>query len=72
MKILKWLVILLIYVLVFLTIKNIQIILPILFEYKEIILLLLTLLGTIFNIFFNIFISNKYINQVTYNTDKKE
>lgn len=37
MKILKWLVILLIYVLVFLTIKNIQIILPILFEYKEII-----------------------------------
>ena len=37
MKILKWLAILLIYVLIFLTIKNIQIILPILSEYKQII-----------------------------------
>lgn len=37
MKILKWLAILLVYVLLVLVIKNIQIILPILFEYKEIV-----------------------------------
>ena len=37
MKILKWFAILLVYVVLVLVIKNIQIILPILFEYKEIV-----------------------------------
>lgn len=44
MKILKWFAILLAYLLLFLAIKNIQIILPILFEYKEIIQVIISYL----------------------------
>ncbi len=49
MKILKWLAMFLVYVLLVLVIKNIQTILPILFEYKKVIITFLALLiSTIF------------------------
>ena len=44
MKILKWFVLLIVYALLILAIKNIQIILPILFEYKQIIELIISYL----------------------------
>lgn len=49
MKILKWLAMFLVYILLVLVIKNIQTILPILFEYKKVIITFLALLvSTIF------------------------
>ena len=44
MKILKWLAIFLVYILLFFTIKNIQIILPILSEYKQIVQVIISYL----------------------------
>ena len=53
MKILKWLAILLVYVVLVLTIKNIQIILPILFEYKEVVAIIISYLFAIVVIILN-------------------
>ena len=47
MKILKWFAILLIYIILVLTIKNIEIILPILFQYREIIQVMISYLFVI-------------------------
>lgn len=65
MKILKWLLILLAYVLLVLVIKNIQIILPILFEYKEIVVVVISYLFAIVAIILNcIFKSQSDANEV--------
>lgn len=53
MKILKWLLTLTIYILIFLIIKNIQIILPILFEYKEVVAIIISYLFAIVVIILN-------------------
>ena len=53
MKILKWFSILLIYISLFLVIKNIQIILPILSEYKEVVGIIISYLFAIIAIILN-------------------
>lgn len=67
----KWIFKFFILLILFILIKNIQIILPILFEYKKIVILVLIVIGTIFNVFFNIFICNKYISQIDNYTNKE-
>ena len=65
MKILKWFVLLIVYALLILAIKNIQIILPILFEYKQIIEVVISYLFAIVAIILNcIFKSQSDANKV--------
>lgn len=53
-------------------IKNIQIILGILFEYREIILFFSTIIFTVINVILSIFINSKYTSQINNNTNKKK
>lgn len=56
MKILKWFVLLIVYALLILAIKNIQIILPILFEYKQIIEVIISYLLAIIIVILQCFV----------------
>lgn len=65
MKKIKYIAILLAYILLLLTIKNIQIILPILFEYKEIIGIIISYLFSVIAIVLNcIFKSHNNANKI--------
>lgn len=54
------------------TIKNIETIFRLLFQYKEIVLFVIVIFLTVFNAIFSSFITNKYCPKINYNANRKK